>query len=213
MLKMFTLVKREIIDHIAYFFGAFMLSAIFIMISIPAAYRYDPDIPLLNPVALILPIILLLTIGFAGMGVSQMYTDKNRGISAFLSTLPVTRDQILTARIVAGILAILTLFVPLAITTFILYKLVAPPIPIYEGLFFDIYTLTILMSVACYCIGLLNGWTSGKRIPTLDSLILACIFVPIVIIKGLGLETSAILILFIIASFIRIRQKFLETSL
>src|SRR4030042_5849052 len=127
MLKMLILIKREIYDHVVYFIGAFILSAIFIMISIPAAINYDPDIPLLNPVALILPIILLpiillLTIGFAGMGVSQMYTDKNRGISAFLSTLPVTRDQILTAKIVAGVLAILTLFVPLAITTIILYK-------------------------------------------------------------------------------------------
>lgn len=213
MLKIFTLIKREIYDHVVYFIGALILSGIFIMILIPTVYHYDFNISQPDRIVVLLLAILLLTIGFAGMGVSQMYTDKNRGTSAFLSTLPVTRDHILTARIVAGILAILTLFVPLAITTIILYKMIAPPIPIFEGLFFDIFSLIILMSISCYFVGLLNGWTSGKLTPTLGSLVLACVLVPMVIVKGLGLCISAILILFIIASFIRIRQKFLETSL
>ena len=213
MLKMLTLIKREIYDHIAYFIGAIVLSLILITCIISAVcYSNSEDAPIFA-IGLSTPVIVILIIGFTAIGVSQMYTDRNRRISAFLSTLPVTRDQILTARIITGILAILTLFMPLAIMTIILYKLVAPPIPIYKGLFFNIFTLTIIMSVACYCIGLQTGWTTGKLLPTLGGVVLTCVFVSIIIIKGFGPHVWLLLIVFIIASVIRIRQKFMNTPL
>ncbi|MBN2180918.1 MAG: ABC-2 transporter permease [Sedimentisphaerales bacterium] len=212
MLKMLILIKREIYDHLHYFIAALMLSALFIMVSISIAYNfYSEMVPML--IVVFFSVMSLLTIGFTSLGISQMYTDKNRRISAFLSTLPVTRDQILTARIIAGILAILTFYVPLIITTFVLYNLLAPPIPIYEDVLFDISAFFILISIACYCIGLLCGWTPGRFFPSLSGLALACVLVQLVIVKGPGLSISAILILFIIASLIRVRQKFTSTAL
>ena len=212
MLKMLTLIKREMQDHFAYFSGAFILSAIIIMILIPIAYN-PSGVPLSYPIGILLTTIVILVIGFAGMGISQMHMDKNRRISAFLSTLPVTRDQILTARIIAGILTILTLLVPLTITTIILCKLLTPPIPIYEGLLLDIFKVILLTALACYCIGLQTGSAAGKLLAPFGGLLLAGILVLIIIIKGFGLQASFILIIFIIASVIRIRQKFLSTSL
>jgi len=220
---MLTLIKREIYDNIAYFAGAIVFSLIIIIIMLSAAYaRYNlppEEAPAFAiglsalAIGLSLPVIVILTIGFTAMGVSQMYIDRNRKISAFISTLPVTRGRILTARIIAGILAILTFFLPLIITTIIICRLFAPQIPIIDGLFFDIYTVTLLTFFACYCVGLQTGWKSGRLVPTLGGLFLACVLVPIFIIKGFDSQVLLLLIIFIIASVIRIRQKFMSTSL
>jgi len=213
MLKMLTLIKREIYDHIAYFIGAIVLSMILIICIISATYRSDSEDAPIFAIVLSIPVIVILIIGFTSMGVSQMYTDRNRRISAFLLTLPVTRGRILTARVVAGILAILTLFLPLIITTIILYGLLAPSILTLKGMFFDIYTVLMLTALACYCIGLQAGWMTGKVLPPLVGLILTFVFATIIIIKGFGPQAWLLLIIFIIASVVRIRQKFMKTPL
>ena len=213
MLKMLTLIKREIYDHIAYFLGAIALSIILITCIISAAYRSDSEEAPIYAIGLSIPVIVILIIGFTSMGISQMYTDKNKRISAFLLTLPVTRGRILTARVVAGILAILTFFLPLIITTIILYGLLAPPIPAYKEMVFDIYTTIMLTALACYCIGLQAGWLTGKVLPPLVGFIITFVFATIIIIKGFGPQVWLLLIIFIIASVVRIRQKFMNASL
>jgi len=149
---MFTLIKREIEDHIAYFLGAAVLSSILIMLLISAAYslksKPDESLPLVY-IGLSIPVIVILVIGFPAMGASQMYTDRNRKISAFLSALPVTRGRILVARIITGILAILTVLAPLTITATVLWHLLVPPIPIYPCPIFDIFVTALLMVFAC----------------------------------------------------------------
>jgi hypothetical protein len=69
------------------------------------------------------------------------------------------------------------------------------------------------MSFACYCIGLHNGWSSGKVVSILGSLILTGLFLPLVIIKGIGPQALVIVSLFITALLIRTWQKFMATSL
>ena len=142
-----------------------------------------------------------------------MYLDRTRKISAFLSTLAVSRSRILIARIVTGILVILTLLLPLAITVATLLRIYVPTVLIYPGMVFEIFITVFLMAFACYCIGLQTGWTSGKITPTLGGIALTCIFVPLIIVKGFGLQIVVILVLFIIASLIRIRHTFMTTSL
>lgn len=210
---MFTLIKREIQDHIAYFLGAILFSAVIIAISISLTYHYDPMDPPVFSVGLGFPVIIVVIIGFCAMGATQMYTDRTRKISTLLSTLAVTRSRILLARIITGILAILTLLVPLTITAVVLLRLFTPPIPMYSGLVSEIFIATFLMAFACYCLGLLTGWNSSKIIPTLGGLVLTCILVPLVLVKGFGLHIVVILLLFIIASLMRIWHTFMSTSL
>jgi len=164
---MFTLIKREIRDHIVYFIGAAVLSAIFIVISIPIISRYNS----INrarydqgefSIGIGVPVTAIVVIGICGLGVSQMYLDRSRKISAFLSTLAVSRDAILSARIISGILVILTFLVPLTITNVVLLRLFVPPLLIYPGIVFEIFIAVFLMAFACYCIGLQTGWTSGR---------------------------------------------------
>lgn len=217
---MFTLIKREIQDHIVYFIGAAAFAAIFILISIPVVGRYEsikrqgydyrtPEFT----VGIGVPVVALVIIGICAMGATQMYLDRTRKISALLSTLAVSRSRILLARIVTGILAILTLLVPLTIAAVILLRLYAPPVLMYPGMVFEIFIAVFLMAFACYCIGLQTGWNSGKIIPTLGGIALTCIFVPLILVKGFGVHIVVILVLFIIASLIRTWHTFMTTSL
>ena len=208
---MFTLIRREIQDQIAYFVGATVLLAILIALLIPAMYS-DPNENFVF-VGLSLPVILFLVIGCAGMGVTQMYVDRTRRISAFLSVLPVTRSQILAARIVTGVLAILLVLLPLTVTAVILRRLLVPPIPIFSGLIFDVSVVAFLTGLACYCLGLLTGWISSKITPTLGALLLTCILVSLIPVKGFGLHIKTILLLFIVASLMCTWRKFISTAL
>ena len=218
---MFTLIKREIRDHIIYFIGSAALSAIFIVIAISiisqmetsqrSGYR-EVDTQMFT-LGVGVPTVSLVIIGFCGLGTSQMYLDRTRKISAFLSTLAVSRSRILLAKIITGILVILTLLVPLAITTTTLLRIYVTPFLIYPGMVFEIFVALFLMAFACYCIGLQTGWNSGKVAPTLGGIALACILVPLIFVKGFDLHIVVILVLFIIASLIRIRHTFMTTSL
>jgi len=209
---MFTLIKREIQDHLVYFLGAAILSAILITLLVSAMYHTEAgDSPVF--IGLSIPVIVVLIIGCTAMGVSQMYTDRSRKISTFLSSLLVTRGRILIARIITGTLAILTVLLPLTITGMVLWRLFAPPIPIYSGLIFDIFVVTFLMGFACYCLRLQTSWTSSRITPTLGGLVLTCILVPLILVKGFGLHIKVILVLFIVASLIRTWQRFKTTAL
>ena len=218
---MFTLIKREIRDHIVYFIGAAVLSAILIVITLSMISQYESsqsrsydsvDSGLFS-VGVTMPTFAVIVVGICGLGVSQMYLDRTRKISAFLSTLAVSRSRILLAKVITGILVILTLLLPLAVTAEVLLRLYIPPVLIYPGIVFEIFIAVFLTAFACYCIGLQTGWTSGKVTPTLGGIVLACIFVPLILIKGFGLHIVVILLLFIIASLIRIWHSFMTTSL
>ena len=211
---MFTLIKREIEDHLAFFLGAIIATPILIVLLVSVVFNYDPphDIPV-YAVGLFIPVLVVAVIGLPAMGASQMYTDRTRRISAFLSGLPVTRSQILVARIVTGVLAILIVLAPLTITGKVLRSLLLPPIPIYPGLIADISITAFLMAFACYCLGLLTGWTSSRITPTLGGIALTVILLPLILVKGFGLHIKVILILFIVASVVRIWQKFKSTAL
>jgi hypothetical protein len=211
---MFTLIKREIEDHVAFFLGAAIATAILIVLLVSAVLNYEPpdNIPV-YVVGFLIPVIVVVVIGLPAMGASQMYTDRTRRISAFLSGLPVTRSWILAARIITGILAILTVLLPLTITAGVLRSLLLPPIPLYPGLIADIFVTAFLMAFACYCLGLQTGWTASRITPTLGGLVLTCILVPLILVKGFGPHIKVILILFIIASLVRTWQKFMSTPL
>ncbi|TKJ39303.1 MAG: hypothetical protein CEE38_00750 [Planctomycetes bacterium B3_Pla] len=213
---MLTLIKREIQDHIAYFLGAVILTATIIVLALSVAYHAGPRNEAINEIiylGLSLPVIVILMTGFSSMGVSQMYTDRARKVSAFLSTLPVSRSQILLARIITGALAILTVVLPLAATGMALRYLFAPPIPVFSGMLIDIFAAIFLVGFACYCLGLLTGWTTSKTATALACLALTCVIVSLILVKGLGPSTKVILILFIVACLTRTWQKFMSTSL
>ena len=210
---MFALTKREIRDHIAFFIGAVILSAILIGVSISLLFEFYMIERATSRLTVLTTLVTIIIIGFFAMGAIQMNTDRTRKISAFVLTLPAGRGRILLARIAAGILAILTLLAPLAVATTILLRLFTPPIPVYSGMLLEIFAGTFLAAFACYCIGLQAGWSSNKLGPSLGGLGLTCVLVSMILVKGYGLHVTAILVLFIAASLIRTWQTFSSTSL
>ena len=209
---MFTLIRREIRDHIAYFIAAVIFSAIIIALLTAATYNLDWGGSVVLE-AFSVPILVVLVLGFSAMGVTQMYLDRNRKISAFLSVLPVTRNRILAARIIAGLLAILIVLVPVTIAATVLVRLFEPPIPVSSGYIDEILTTVFLMAFACYCLGLLTGWTANKIAPTFGALGLNLVLVSLVFVKGFGPDIKFLLVLVIVACLVRTWHKFMSTSL
>ena len=144
---MFALIKREIQDHLVYFIAALASSVVLVALLSTAAFHFERPVWDLFT-GLTIPLIVILVMGFSAMGVTQMYLDRNRRISAFLSTLPVTRGRILTAKIVTGLLAILIVLVPVTVAAIALYRLLLPPVPIYGGVISEIATTVFLMLFA-----------------------------------------------------------------
>jgi len=212
-MTLLALIKREIYDHIAYFIGAIVFTAIMILLSIAYVLWQSESESNILSLGVAIPVIFVLILGFPAMGVTQMYIDKNRKISAFLLTLPTTRSVIFTAKIITGGLTMLVFFLPLIVTTKILFRLYGPPIPIYEGMIFEVSSGIILTAFACYCIGLQTGWKPSKFFPTFGGLMLIAPIVTVVIVKGFGIHTWIILGTFILASLIRSWQKFSSTPL
>jgi len=92
-------------------------------------------------------------------------------------------------------------------------RLIAPPIPIFAGYIADIFTTIFLMVLACYCLGLLTGWTANKITPTFGALGLDLVLVSLVFVKGFGPDIKFLLVLVIVACLIRTWHKFMSTSL
>jgi hypothetical protein len=209
---MLTLIKREIRDHSIFFISSVILSTVLIGLSIATldGHRWIEDEETLGTVAIALTIIVF---GFFAMGAVQMDTDRNRKISAFISILSVSRNRILLAKILAGLLAILIAHVPLAVTVTILLRIHAPPIPVFFVMVLEIFSSAFLITLACYLIGLQVGWNSGRLTPAIVGLALTGILLTLILIKGFTPEITVILLLFIVASLIRTWHLFTSTPL
>ena len=209
---MLALIKREIEDFFVYFLAAIVASAVLVAFLCTAAFHFERPVWYLFT-GLTIPLIVILVIGFSAMGVTQMYIDRNRRISAFLSVLPVTRSRILAAKIITGLSAILIVLLPVTIAAIALRHLLLPPIPVFAKLITEFVTTTFLVLFACYCLGLLTGWTSNKITPTFGALGLNLILFTLIIIKGFGPEVKLLLVLVIVACLVRTWHKFTSTSL
>ncbi|UCE46235.1 MAG: hypothetical protein JSW47_11490 [Phycisphaerales bacterium] len=210
---MFALIRREIRDHVVFFIAAMVLAgtATGVLISM-LGVRGRPEAAIFESSAGA-TILVIIVLGFFAMGAVQMYTDRIRKISAFVSTLSVNRSRILLAKIFTGLLAILTALVPLAVAVAILHQIDTPPVPMYVAIARDVFAGVFLTTFACYCIGLQVGWNCGKIAPALGGMGLTCILASLVFIKGFAPELMIMLALFIAASLIWTWHNFTSTSL
>lgn len=208
------LIKREIKDNIAFLLVTISFSLILAVFMVSMTLQSDTLIDLIiYDTGVYIVVFLILAINFSAMGITQMYLDRTRRISAYLSTLSVNRNQILIARIITGILTIFVFFVPIFITGAYQASVLNGPIPTYPTLLIKMFFISFLISFACYCIGLQTGWNSGMIAPIFGGIFLSCIFVTLVLIKGFYSEIIALLLIFIIAILINIRCTFKTKSL
>ena len=209
---MLTLIKREIEDHIAYFAGAAVISAILVLRLIYIGYNLE--VKGIEDTIIVTGIFyaILIALGLCIMGKSQMSADRNKKISAFLSTLPVSRSRILEARITVGLLTILIVLVPPAIAAQFLLNKFKPPYPLYPYFTIEILLSLFLTTFAIYCIGLISGFNTSKMAAVIG-VILSLVFLTLILLKGCSLQSSVILLLFIAASLIYTWKKFMKIPL
>ncbi len=210
---MYALIKREIRDHIIFFIGAVVLSGTLSGLAIPMLDNHSRSGMAEFDSGIGFIVFTIVIFGFFALGSVQMYTDRTRRVSAFISTLSVSRNRILLAKIIAGVLAILIALVPLAVTVTILLRIYAPPIPAYSAMVLEVFAGTFLAVLACYCIGLQAGWSSGRLAPSLGGIGLTCILATMILINGFTPEFVVILSLFIVASLLRTWHMFTSTPL
>jgi hypothetical protein len=203
---MFTLIKREIEDHAVNFLLAVVISATMAGLLAFFAFNEFNDV---SGILVSLGILALLTC--CSMGITQVYTDRTHKISPFLATLAVTRGQILAARCIVGVLAILTLLVPAMVATVVLFSKFLPPIAFYWRAIVEVFITVFLGALTCYCLGLLIGSTTRRLL-----LVGGCLTVPpaviiLVLAKGFGPQVMIVLGLVILASIGRIVTKLSST--
>jgi hypothetical protein len=206
---MLNLIAREIRDNIVSVALPCLVSALGITLAIIFTLSRVRG-GILPPTIMVTPILLL---AFCGLGASQAYGDRANRISSLLATLGVTRNRIFAARVLAGLLTVLVSLVPLAVTTILLLWMFAPPLEFYGRMVVAISLTVLLVAVACYCAGLLVGWTTSKAWLLAGSVLLLLSLVSLIVIKGFGLDAMAILLLFIGATLWYAWHTFTSASL
>lgn len=205
---MLALIAREIRDQMVYIGACCSLSAIMIGSAV-SLYVWSMAEGLFLFSTILMSILFL---GFCILGASQMYADQANRISVLLSTMAVTRSRILAARVLVGALTVVVSLIPFIIAIVILLQIAIPPVKFYARMVWEISVSTILTGFACYCIGLLIGWTSNRSRLILGTLLGVVLMTSILVAKGFGPGVILLLLLFIAAALTHTWHKFTSVS-
>lgn len=214
---MFTLIKREIEDNAV----VFILGLAMTLISVCwLATSVAMDASKLVPVGLdrsmysIFLFLIPITASLATtLGSAQMFKDRDQKVSAFLLTLATTRNKIILARMITGLVWILMVIVPIAATELILVQIFPILIPYPKALIIKLFVTTFLISLSCYSVGLVTGDSKRKNLSQIVGVIIIAILLTLIIIKGFGADTAFILIILTAALLGRVWQKFSTAAL
>jgi len=149
----------------------------------------------------------------AAVGAQQMTTDRNGGISTYLSTLATSRNRIFTARLIAGIASFVFVLAALALADAMLINRYCSLVPMDTNFLVRLFATAFLISLAGYGIGLLAGWRTSKVFPLLIVIILLIPLLLIVSIKGLGGHSYLLLLIVALAALLRAWQRYRTVSL
>ena len=214
---MLALIKREIEDNLIFFIIAAIIAIVFILIPIYSVLSDEMrKIPIGIPISMygvFWFLFLFVPLICTAFGAQQTYTDRSKKISTFLATMATTRQRILTAKIITGLLWICVIIVPLVIAATVLLRVFRPIVPADASFLIKLFITLFLIYLACYCLGLQMGWNTNKFFPILGSIAVTPVLISIIIIKGFGIDTALILLLLAAASMLRVWQKFMTTPL
>ncbi len=214
---MLMLIRRELDSLFTFLVLEVTMAAMLIAFIISSVmYKQMANTPVGIPTVMISTLwllIFLLPFLSGSIGASQMYWDRDKKISTFLCTLATTRNRILAARIIAGMLVMSVVPICLAVTDAMLLKVYPRLVPIEAGVFARMFLITLLINLACYAMGLQMGWSQNKYLPSLGELAVCVIVVSVIVLTGLSVHSMVILGFVAVGSFVRAWQKFMSTSL
>ena len=212
---MFALIKREWKDFFLLEMPAFILIAILVIVNCSIAamlfrsnerVHWESNMYVYTAFCLLcgLPIFSLI------FGIVQMCSDTIRKVPTFLISLATTRQQIILAKIISGTVLIIVLTGILVITQLVLTMIYPPLLPVNVWFLAKIYLTTIFTSFALYAVGLQAGCVSNWKLLGWGAILLATPLLALILIKGLGWQTSAILIVFTAATLTKTWTRFME---
>jgi hypothetical protein len=204
-----SLVLREIRDNVVHVLALGVISILAIC-GLAYVFYYHMQGAALS---LSLATVLALWAWFSILGTAQMYGDRANRISSLLATLAVTRERILLARVLVGVLTVLGTLAPVLLTEIVLLRIYVMPLAFYRRVAVEISITTILMGMACYCVGLAVEGTANKSWLILGNLLSLVLCVSLVIFEGCGPKAMVILLVFIAALLTRTWLKFTAASL
>jgi len=214
---MLTLIKREIEDNMGLFILGLVVALIYIgLLTTGVTMNAPRQMPTgLNRIIYsifgsLIPVTALLA---AALGSAQMYKDRNQKISALLLTLATTRNKIISARIIAGLIWILMVIVPIVITEVIIIQVFPVLIPYPKGYIIQLFVTMFLMSFSCYSVGLIVGNNKRRNLSQIAGGIITIIILTLIIIKGVGIDTALMLIILTTALLGKVWQKFSTAAL
>jgi len=214
---MLTLIKREIEDNMGLFILGMVVSLIhcgWLGTSV-SSYMMKKAPMVLSPTMYsvfwsLIPVSAILA---AALGAAQMYKDKNHNISAFLLTLATTRNKIISARIIAGVIWILIVIVPIAVTELILVQMFPILIPYPKAFLIKLFITMFFMSLSCYSIGLVIGDSKRRNLSQILCGLIVLVVLTVIIIKGFGADTALILLILTTALLGKVWQKYSRAAL
>ncbi|MBN1509999.1 MAG: hypothetical protein JW955_24350 [Sedimentisphaerales bacterium] len=206
---MWTLIGRELRDHAPHIVLAGFVSTFTIIIAAVVATWGMTEV-WQGIAAAMMPLLFAV---FCMLGTSQMYTDRANRVSALLATSAVTRNGILAARVLSGALVILATLVPILITILVILWMIGSPLSLRWGAIVEVFTTAVLASFACYCAGLLSGWTANRVIPVLGIFFGVLLLLLLVVVKGMGIAAILLLVLFSVACLSNVWHRYTSVSL
>ena len=211
---MWALIKREVEDMavyvILYLFASISISGLLIY------GHYEKSTRLISFAMTILTISLFAVCFVStAFGVTQMAFDRAKKISTFLVSYAVTREHILSARIIAGALIQLLFYMPLLALILLLNSMDSQSSlsNVYGYMFLRLFSISILSSLCCYVLGLVIGHLVLKDIFLFGTIIMTALLMTFFIVKGFSGDLFIILILFILMALSVAWQNFRKTTL
>jgi len=194
------LAKRQIVDDAVHFVAVAAGLSVLVLSVLVLAFLYSPrDVPPFERITYLFHIPFLLALGFCTLGITQSHGDRLAGRVAWLSTQPVSHGQIVLARMITGLLLLATAFAPLVLIACIYKGLMS--VSVYSWrLLAELFLGAILMSLACYGLGLRVARSTNSVTRALALLPLALLLPVLLIVKGFGWPVCGIFLVVAVAS-------------
>ncbi len=210
---MWALVRREIEDMWVYYLSVILFSVILILLAVSNTFYGERSDSEGFKICIVFGTTASCLL-FAAMGVSQMYLDRTKKISAFLSAHTVGRSHVYIAKIITGFLLILIFYAAVAVSFLIFTSPYNTPYyAASQMLVIRFLSVTCLAGASCYALGLSMGWTSGKIFPTLGTLVLVILLLTLILIKGISSVTYIIFAIFIGSTLFQAWKIYRKTAL
>jgi hypothetical protein len=188
------LIKRQVIDNAIYFALALVVCAVLIIAVTILALTEDRTHLSLYALALMVVVPVFFCAGSYTLGLLQTHGDRNSGVAAVLALLPAAQGRVFLARLVVGVLVILTALGPLAIVGAVLWKFLGPPAWLLHGWLAETFAGMALTAFGCYCLGLGAGQSSETITRGLRALPLTFVLLLLIVIKGFGWPLLVVLV-------------------